>query len=277
LILYDFERLNVRCYRFTGISTGEISQEYESQMSTKLLSTSMDYIRFTVVIVVLILEAIAALTGIANPWFLSASVATVILAFMNYIDVRSQEWSRYALLFLVAMICGSIGDFLMADIFRITSIPVLNGIILFGIGHIFYLLGLRDRSHLLLRPSGINQPRLITKNLVTWLVVCALVILLFVASVFNPTMLELGFGMLGYGLLLGTVLAFAVTKWFDEFPSSFKFCVSIGFLLFLFSDWLIGVHLMTDPGFLSGPYVGLTYIFGQLLIQLSTMFGAKGT
>jgi len=107
--------------------------------------------------------------------------------------------------------------------------------------------------------------------------VCALVILLFVASVFNPTMLELGFGMLGYGLLLGTVLAFAVTKWFDEFPSSFKFCVSIGFLLFLFSDWLIGVHLMTDPGFLSGPYVGLTYIFGQLLIQLSTMFGAKGT
>lgn len=237
----------------------------------------MDYIRFTVVIVVLILEAIAALTGITNPWFLSASVATVILAFMNYIDVRSQEWSRYALLFLVAMICGSIGDFLMADIFRITSIPVLNGIMLFGIGHIFYLLGLRDRSHLLLRPSGINQPRLITKNLVTWLVVCALVILLFVASVFNPTMLELGFGMLGYGLLLGTVLAFAVTKWFDEFPSSFKFCVSIGFLLFLFSDWLIGVHLMTDPGFLSGPYVGLTYIFGQLLIQLSTMFGAKGT
>ncbi|MHA1940049.1 MAG: lysoplasmalogenase family protein, partial [Candidatus Thorarchaeota archaeon] len=171
---------------------------------------------------------------------------------------------------------GFIGDLLMAEIFYITPIAVLNGIILFAIGHVFYLLGLRDRSNLMLRPPEANLPRLITKNVATWLLVSVLVILLFVTTVFNPTMLELGFGMLGYGLVLGTVLAFAVTKWFDEFPSGYKFCVSIGFLLFLFSDWLIGYHLMTDSAFLSGPYVGLTYILGQLLVQLSTMFGSKG-
>ncbi len=245
-------------------------------MSNKLVSTQLDYIRIIVVIVILVLEAIAAFTGLTNPWFLGASVAIVILALVNYVDVRSQEWSRYALLFLVAMICGSIGDFLMAGIFYITPIAVLNGILLFGIGHVFYLLGFRDRSNLLLRSPGTDQPRLITKNLATWLVVNVLVILLFVVTVFNPAMLELGFGMLGYGLLLGTILAFAFTKWFDEFPTAYKLCVSIGFLLFLFSDWLIGFHLMTDPTFLSGPYVGLTYIFGQLLIQLSTMFGSKG-
>jgi uncharacterized membrane protein YhhN len=244
-------------------------------MSNKFVSTKMDYIRILVVIVILGLEAIAAITGIGNPWFLSASIFIVILALVNYVDVRSQEWSRYALLLLVAMICGSIGDFLMAEIFYITPIPVLNGVLLFGIGHVFYLLGLRDRSNLLLRSPGQGQSRLITKNLATWLVASVLVILLFVFTVFNPTMLELGIGMLGYGLILGTVLAFAVTKWFDEFPFAYKFCVSIGFLLFLFSDWLIGVHLMTDPSFLSGPYVGLTYIVGQLLIQLSTMFGSK--
>jgi uncharacterized membrane protein YhhN len=175
------------------------------------------------------------------------------------------------------MICGSTGDFLMADIFRITPIPVLNGIILFGIGHFFYLLGLRDRSSMLLRPPGTAQSRLITKNVAVWLVVSVLVVILFMTTVFNPTMLELGIGILGYGLLIGTVLAFAATKWFNDFPSSFSFCLSIGFLLFFFSDWLIGFHMMTDASFLSGPYVGLTYIIGLLLIHLSTMFGSKGT
>lgn len=237
----------------------------------------MDYIRVLVVIVILGLEAIAAFTGIANPWFLGASVALVILAIANYIDVRSEEWSRYALFLLTAMICGSIGDFLLADIFRITPIPVLNGIIFFGIGHVFYLLGLRDRSSMLLRSPGANQSRLVTKNLAMWLVVSILVVLLFVTTIFNPAMLELGIGMLAYGILLGTVLAFAITKWFDDFPSKFTFCISIGFLLFFFSDWLLGYHMMTDASFLSGPYVGLTYIIGQLLIHLSTMFGSKGT
>lgn len=237
----------------------------------------MDYIRVLAVIVILGLEAIAAFTGITNPWFLGASIALVMLAIINYIDVQSQEWSRYALFLLAAMIFGSIGDFLMADIFRITPIPVLNGIIFFGIGHIFYLLGLRDRSSMLLRSPGKNQSRLITKNLAMWLVVSVLVVLFFVTTVFNPAMFELGIGMLGYGLLIGTVLAFAITKWFDDFPFTFTFCLSIGFLFFFFSDWLLGYHMMTDASFLSGPYVGLTYIIGQLLIHLSTMFGSKGT
>lgn len=261
----------------TRISEEEIPQEYDSQMSNKFLSSQPDYIRILVVAVILGLETIAAFTGITNPWFLGASVALVILAIVNYIDVQSQEWSRYASLLLIAMICGSTGDFLMADIFRITPIPVLNGIIFFGIGHFFYLLALRDRSSMLLRSPGMDQPRLMTKNIAAWLVVSVLVVILFMTTVFNPTMLELGIGMLAYGLLIGTVLAFAVTKWFDDFPSTFSLCLSIGFLLFFFSDWLIGYHMMTDASFLSGPYVGLTYIVGQLLVQLSTMFGSKET
>ncbi|MHA2118834.1 MAG: hypothetical protein ACW98J_07930, partial [Candidatus Thorarchaeota archaeon] len=60
-------------------------------MSNKFVSTQMDYIRILVVIVILGLEAIAAITGIGNPWFLSASIFIVILALVNYVDVRSEE------------------------------------------------------------------------------------------------------------------------------------------------------------------------------------------
>ncbi|MFW9889114.1 MAG: lysoplasmalogenase family protein, partial [Candidatus Thorarchaeota archaeon] len=174
-------------------------------MSSKFFGTPLDYIRIVVVVVILALETVAAFTGITNPWFLSASVALVILAIINYADALSSEWSRFAALFLAAMICGSIGDFLMAEIFYITPISVLNGIILFGFGHIFYLLGLRNRSNMLLRSPGTDQPRLMMKNIATWLAVIVLVVILFVTTVFNPTMLELGIGMLGYGLLIGTV------------------------------------------------------------------------
>ncbi|MFW9846813.1 MAG: lysoplasmalogenase family protein [Candidatus Thorarchaeota archaeon] len=242
---------------------------------SKFMSTPIDYLRAVVIIAILVLEGIAAVTGIGNPYFLGASITMVVLALVNYLDFQSHEWSRYALFFFIAMICGSIGDFLMADIFRITPIPILNGIILFGIGHVFYALGLRERSNLLFKSPDTSDGRLIAKNIGIWAIVCVSVILLFILTVFNPSMIELGFGMLGYGLLLGTVLGFAITKWFEDLPISYKLCISVGFLLFLFSDWLIGYHIMTDASFLSGPYVGLTYIFGQLLLQLSVVFGGK--
>jgi len=53
--------------------------------------------------------------------------------------------------------------------------------------------------------------------------------------------------------------------------------IVLGFFMFIFSDWLIGVHEMTDPSFLSGPWVGITYIFAQLPIHLSVFLGARGS
>ena len=160
----------------------------------------------------------------------------------------------------------------MNEIFYITPIAILNGVMLFGIGHVVYLLGLKDRSPLLQ-----SEGSLITRNLLIWIVSIVHVLLLFFFTVFNPTMLELSIGLLVYGILLVTVLGFALTKWFDEFPIMFRVLIFLGFFMFIFSDWLIGVHEMSDPTFLSGPWVGITYIFAQLPIHLSVYLGARGS
>jgi hypothetical protein len=81
--------------------------------------------------------------------------------------------------------------------------------------------------------------------------------------------------MLGYGVLLVTVLGFGITKWFEDYPLSFRIALPVGLAFFLFSDWLIGVREMTIPGFLPGPWVGITYIIGQLLIHLTPFFGFR--
>ena len=75
--------------------------------------------------------------------------------------------------------------------------------------------------------------------------------------------------MFGYGILLVTTLAFAITKWFDDYTIYFRISIGLGFFFFLFSDWLIGVRSTTNPNFMSGLVVGVTYIIGQLLIQLT--------
>ncbi|TFH06542.1 MAG: hypothetical protein E4H14_10655 [Candidatus Thorarchaeota archaeon] len=246
-------------------------------MANKYLTSTIDYIRFLIVIVILSLLVFFVITSDSNPWFLSSSAMIVILALINYIDLKSGNWGKFSLLMLIAMICGFIGDLLMAGVFYITPITILNGVILFGIGHVVYLLGLRERSPLLLNSQETAAGRLIIRNLLTWIVCIVLVLLLFFFTVFNPTMLELSIGLLVYGILLVTVLGFALTKWFDEFPITFRLMIVFGFFMFIFSDWLIGVHEMSDPTFLSGPWVGITYIFAQLPIQLAAFLGARGT
>ncbi len=246
-------------------------------MSSKYLTSTLDYIRLLVVIIILSLLAVFVITSDSNPWFLSSSAVIVVLALINYIDLKGGNWGKFSLLMFIAMICGFIGDLLMASIFFITPIAILNGVILFGIGHVIYLLGLKERSPLLLNPKASEGGRLITRNLLIWIVSIVLVLLLFFFTVFNPTMFELSIGLLGYGILLVTVLGFALTKWFDNFPIAFKITMIFGFFMFIFSDWLIGVHELTDPTFLSGPWVGITYIFAQLPIQLAALLGARGS
>jgi hypothetical protein len=171
------------------------------------------------------------------------------------------------------MIFGSVGDFLMAGIFYVTPIRLINGVIFFGIGHVCYLLALKKKSPLLLRELDISEegevPRLILRNLIIWLCCIAAVVILFIFTVYDPNNLALNIGLFAYGILLVTTLAFALTKWFDSFTLYFKISIGFGFFFFLFSDWLIGVRSTTNPNFMSSLIVGVTYIIGQLLIQLT--------
>ncbi|MFW9850659.1 MAG: lysoplasmalogenase family protein, partial [Candidatus Thorarchaeota archaeon] len=199
----------------------------------------------------------------------------VFLALVNLVDVRSSdtaEWRQYSLLLFIAMIFCSVGDFLMAGVFYITPIRLLNGVLMFGLGHVFYLLALKNISPLIFETSTRN---VITRNLIVWVSCIVAVLILFFFTVFNPSMIELSVGILGYGILLVTVIAFAITKWFNSYTLTFRVALPLGFLLFLFSDWLIGVHTMTDPTFLSGPWVGVTYIIGLILVHLTPLFGSR--
>ncbi|MGY5859721.1 MAG: lysoplasmalogenase family protein [Candidatus Thorarchaeota archaeon] len=246
-------------------------------MSSKYLSSILDYIRLLVTLVVLSLLVIFVITGDAMPWFLSSSGVIVILALINYIDLKSGNWGKFSLLMLGAMVAGFIGDLLMNGIFYITPIEIINGVMFFSIGHILYLFALKERSPLLLNPKDSGGGRLITRNLLIWIVCIVAVILLVFFTAFNPADMVLSGGFIGYGILLGTVFGFSLAKWFDEYPIGFRLLLVSGFFMFIFSDWLIGVHEMTDPTFLSGPWVGITYIFAQLPIHLSVFLGARGS
>jgi len=230
-----------------------------------------------VIIVILALLALFVITGDARPWFLSSSGVIVILALINYIDLKSGSWGKFSLIMFIAMIFGFIGDLLMNGIFYITPVAIINGVLFFSIGHIFYLFALKDRSPLLLNSKDSEGGRLIIRNLLIWMVCIVAVILLIFFTAFNPADMVLSTGFFVYGILLVTVFGFSLAKWFDEYPIGFRLLIVLGFFMFIFSDWLIGVHEMTDPNFLSGPWVGITYIFAQLPIHLSTFLGARRT
>ncbi|MHA3962155.1 MAG: lysoplasmalogenase family protein [Candidatus Thorarchaeota archaeon SMTZ1-45] len=241
------------------------------------LKTPIGILRVLIVIAVLITTLLlVVIVGEPKPnWiFLSGSAMIVVIALVNFVDKRGDaNWSRFVLFMFIAMFICFIGDLLMAEVFYI--IPeesLINGILMFTLGHVFYLLALKDRSPLILRNE---KPRLITRNLGIWVLCIVVVIILFVFTIYDPTDMVISAGIFGYGLLLISVVAFSLSKRFDEFPQLFSICLFLGFILFFISDYIIGYRL-THPGFLSDmEAVGVTYLLGQLSIHLSSFFGGN--
>lgn len=259
-------------------------------MSESSIARIIGYARLIAILLMLGITGIYTWTYItrgANDQvaFLTASLALVGIAFLNllYNYLKGDaKWFLYVLFLFSAMVFSSVGDFLMAGLFYITSDTLINGIIFFTIGHLFYILALRTRSPLLLRPrsesptEAPDQPRLLLVNLVI-LIMCFIAVTgLFYFTVFNPTQIEMSIAILCYGLLFATVIAFAITKWFDDFQILFKIAIVAGFLLFFFSDWVIGVRTFASSDFLDSFAVGITYLSGQLLIHLSPIAAAGG-
>jgi hypothetical protein len=171
----------------------------------------------------------------------------------------------------IAMFVCFIADLLMAGVFYI--IPgesLINGVLFFMMGHVFYILALRNRSSLFLRSES---PRLIIKNLAIWIVGIAVVFLLVFFTLYNPADMIISIGFFAYGIFLVSSLVFSITKWFDDFPQLYRLCLVIGFLFFFISDYILGYRILIDSGFLSGiEAVGITYLLGQMIIHLSPMF-----
>ncbi len=246
-------------------------------MSIASLKTPLGVLRVLIILAIFISTALLIIMinqGTPNWNFLATSAMIVSLAFVNYMDKRTTEkWSRFVLLMFIAMLICFVGDLLMASVFHITPDPLINGVLMFALGHVVYLLALKDRSPLLLRSES---PKLITRNVSIWIVSIVIVIVLFVLTLYNPAEMVISMGLFGYGILLTTVLAFSLSKWFDDYPKLFVICLFLGFLLFFISDYIIGYRTLTDPTFLSGTEaVGVTYLGGQLLVHISSLFGSE--
>jgi len=246
-------------------------------VSIASLKTPLGVLRVLIVLAIFVSTAVLIIMinqGTPNWNLLATSAMIVILAFVNFMDNRATEkWSRFGLLMFIAMLICFVGDLLMASVFHITPDPLINGVLMFALGHVVYLLALKDRSPLLLRSES---PRLIMRNVIIWIVSIVIFVVLFVLTLYNPAEMVISMGLFGYGILLTTVLAFSLSKWFDRYPKLFVICLFIGFLLFFISDYIIGYRTLTDPTFLSGTEaVGVTYICGQLLIHISSLFGSE--
>ncbi|MHA1964560.1 MAG: lysoplasmalogenase family protein [Candidatus Thorarchaeota archaeon] len=236
--------------------------------------TPIGILRLLIIIVVLaIVVLIQLFVGQFSPnWlFLSGSGLIVVLALLNYLDKSGDaSWSRFTLLMFIAMFVCFIADLLMAGVFYI--IPgesLINGVLFFMMGHVFYILALRNRSPLLLRSES---PKLITRNLIIWIVGIAVVFLLVFFTLYNPAEMIISIGFFVYGIFLISSLVFSITKWFDDFPQFFSLSLVLGFLLFLISDYILGYRILMDGGFLSGiEAVGITYLLGQMTIHLSPL------
>ncbi len=247
----------------------------EMNTSTRIVG----YLRIITIIVFLSLVGIYSATYILTSsnnqlYFLSSSMVLVVFAFLNaaYSHLKKdQTWSRYSLRFFIAMTFGFIGDLMMGGILFLTPFTLINGIIFFGVGHALYVIGLRTKSPLLYQ-SGSGP---ILRNIAVLLICIVSTIALFFGTVYNPYDFEMSMGALFYGALLASVLAFALTKSFEEFPLAFKVVLALGFLLFLISDWVLGVRYFASSDFLSAYVVGITYLMGQLLIQLSPIMGVE--
>ncbi|MHA2378909.1 MAG: lysoplasmalogenase [Candidatus Thorarchaeota archaeon] len=252
-------------------------------MSEGYIKTPLDVLRVIVILGILGSIVLLVATDSTIPYhFLTTSVVLVFLALLNLADSRirrNAHWARYTILLFFGMLLGSVGDFLMAGIIYLTPVPLINGVIAFGIGHLFYLAALRDRSPLVLRGKSFEEEssRLILRNVVIWLTSLVLVVILFYVTVYNPSDIVISYGVLGYGILLITVVSMSLAKWFDEFPLAFVLAMFLGLLLFFISDWIIGIRALRDPAFLTNTVDGFTYLLGQLLIHLSPMIGSKQT
>lgn len=216
--------------------------------------------------------------------FLTVSILIAFLAFFNYIIAiyyEQERWQRYTLLIFIAMIFGSLGDFLLGGFVTFFIDPLILGTVAFAIGQVFYLLAMRNLSPLLIRTNSSSKDvtsksrTLVVRNFIIWLAFILFGIALFIITVFNPSELEISIGALCYGLLFLSVISFALTKFFDDYPILFPVALFIGLLLFFISDYVLIIKRLTTPILYASLIITVTYIIGQFLIHLTPLLVSK--
>ena len=192
-------------------------------------------------------------------WTRMASSITLVVAGWSWVWVYGNgENGRYfAILIALGMTLGLAGDLILAGLFP-SGRNVIGGIVAFGIGHIFYIIGIVQLTNKLGRS---NHQFNWGASLIWWII--ALVGWYFV--VFRgqqPSTLH--WAALPYALLLASTAGVA-TGLSGISPSFIPLAIGAG--LFLFSDLILAAELFNGLDFRSiGDVIWLTYGPGQMLI-----------
>lgn len=192
-------------------------------------------------------------------WARMVHSAALVLAALVWWRGRAvgTELAGYAAMVFYGMLSSFVGDLLMARVVPLPKYPI-PGMVAFGTAHILYILGYVQAGAALGLGDGLAWGigvggGLILAAVLWWLLIRAPEI--------DPI---LGYGALGYALLLGGMAGAAAGLAFQQ-P---RFTVlSVGALLFLASDAILGNRLFRrNEWFLVGDVVWLLYTAGQSLI-----------
>jgi hypothetical protein len=167
---------------------------------------------------------------------------------------------HYALWIALGLTAGAVGDLILADLFpfKRSEIPAL---IVFGAGHIFYLIGIFSLRSLL----GLVQ----TAPVVSALIVSAALMLAgWTLWVRNPHgRRSLNIASLIYGLLLFVTAGLAVET---AIEAGAVLPLALGLTLFAISDIMLAQYLIRQRSFrLIRDIVWIIYSGGQMLIAFS--------
>lgn len=161
------------------------------------------------------------------------------------------QGGNLALFTALGMTFGFLGDLFMAGLIIKGDKSVLGGMSAFGLGHIFYIIGI----------LGMKQA-----NLIAWILMLIVAVVLWYAVVYRTAkaVSVLHYAALPYALLLASTAGFAGGV---ALSNSAFILMAIGAVLFLISDLILATQLFNGVHFKGiGDVVWLTYGPAQMLI-----------
>lgn len=194
-------------------------------------------------------------------WTRMASSATLVLAGWSwYFLTQDNPAKAYALFIAAGMTFGFLGDMILAGLLP-GGRNVLGGIAAFGVGHIFYIIGILRFAN----QNGLDDPVRRWGALVFWLLIA--VVCWYVLIFRGQEVTTLHWAALPYALLLASTTGFATGL---ALQASLFWGLATGAALFLLSDLILAAELFSGLKFNSiGDVIWLTYGPGQMLIVYS--------
>lgn len=188
---------------------------------------------------------------------MSSSITLVAAGWSWFLISRDEPVRSFALFVALGMSCGLLGDLVLAGLLP-GGRNVLGGIAAFGVGHVFYILGILRFS----QATGLNAGGARWGALAVWLLIGLLGWYFVVYRGQQATALH--WAALPYALLLASTAGFASGL---ALQSGLFIPLAVGAGLFLLSDLILAAELFNGLKFRSiGDVIWLTYGPGQMLI-----------